>query len=67
MICHVASWPKPINHDIRVELAKSGPERYRNKKGPSQSMFRVIKVGDSEKKAVTCLPAKWFYKTLKND
>jgi len=30
-------------------------------------MFRVIKVGDSEKKVVTCLPAKWFFKTLKND
>jgi len=51
MICHVASWPKPINHDIRVELVKSGPERYRNKQGLFQSMFRVIKVGGSEKKS----------------
>jgi len=23
-------------------------------------MFRVIKVGDSEKKVVSCLSAKWF-------
>ena len=30
---NVASWPKPTNHDIRVELVKARPERYRNK-GP---------------------------------
>jgi len=28
-------------------------------------MFEIIKVGDSEKKVVSCLSAKWFYKTLK--
>jgi len=54
-----------INHIIRVELVKTGPERYRNKYGLFQSMIRVIHVGDSERKAVSCLSAKWFYKTLK--
>jgi len=28
-------------------------------------MIRVIHVGDSERKAVSYLSAKWFYKTLK--
>jgi len=46
MICHVASWPEPINHDISFELVKAGRERYRNKEEPFQSMIRVIKVGD---------------------
>jgi len=48
MICHVASWPEPINHDITVELVKAGRERYQNKEGPFQSMFQVVKVGDTE-------------------
>jgi len=51
---------------ICAELVKAGPERYRNKKGPFQSMFRVTKVGDGEKNVLSCLSAKWFYKTLKN-
>jgi len=33
MICHVAIWPEPINHDINVELVKAGPVRYWNKEG----------------------------------
>jgi len=61
----VASWPEPINHNIRVELVKAGPERHRKKDGLFQSIIRVINVGDSERKAVSCLSAKWFYKTLK--
>ena len=60
MMCHVASWLEPINHGIRVEIVKSGLERYRNKEGPFQSMFRVIKVEDSEKKVVSCLSPKCF-------
>jgi len=60
MMCHVASWLEPINHGIRVELVKAGLESYRNKDGPLQSMFRVIKTGDSEKKVVICLSPKCF-------
>jgi len=60
MMCHVASWLEPINHGIRVEIVKSGLERYRNKEGPFQSMFRVIKVEDSEKQVVSCLSPKCF-------
>jgi len=60
MMCHVARWLEPINHGIRVEIVKSGLERYRNKEGPFQSMFRVIKVGNSEKKVVSCLSPKCF-------
>jgi len=55
-----------MNHDIRVELVKAGPVRYRNKEGPFQSMFRFTQVGDKEKRVVSCLSAKWFDKTLKN-
>jgi len=60
MMCHVASWLEPINHGIRVELVKSGLKRYRNKEGTLQSMFRVIKVGDSEKIVVSCQSPKCF-------
>ena len=47
----VLSWPAPVNHNIRVELVKAGPEKYRNKDGLCQSMIRVINVGDNEKKS----------------
>jgi len=60
MMCHVASWLEPVNHGISVELLKAGLETCRNKEGPLQSMFRVIKVGDSEKKVVSCLSPKCF-------
>ena len=66
MMCHVASWLEPINYGIRVEIVKAGPESCRNKEGPFQSMLRVIKVRDSEKKVVSCMSTKWFYKTLEN-
>jgi len=55
--CTVAGWPESINHDISVEIVKAGSERYRNK-GPFQSMFRVTKVGDREKKVVSCPSGK---------
>ena len=61
----VVNWPEPINHNIRVELVKSGPERFWNIDGLFHSKIRVINVGDSERKAVRYLTAKWFYKTLK--
>jgi len=61
---HVASWLEPINHGIRVELVKSGLERYRDKEGPLQSLFRVIKVGDSEKKVVSYQSRNVFKETL---
>ena len=63
MMCHVASWLEPINHGIRVEIVKSGLERYRNKEGPFQSMFRVIKVEDSEKKSCELPVTEMFSKT----
>jgi len=47
-----------MNHDIRVELVKAVPERYRNKEGPFQLMFRVIKIGYIERKVVSCLSAE---------
>jgi len=59
-MCHVANWLEPINHGISVELVKAGLETCRNKEGPLQSMFRVIKVGDSEEKVVGCLSPKCF-------
>ena len=43
MMCHVASGPEPINHDVKVELVKAGPERCWSKEGSFQSMFRVVK------------------------
>jgi len=61
MMCHVASWLEPINHDIRVELVEAGLERYRIK-GLFQSVFRVIKVGDNEEKVMSCLSPKCFLK-----
>jgi len=59
-MCHVASWLEQRNHGIRVELVKAGLQRYRNKDGPLQSMFRVTKVVDSEKQVVSCLSPKCF-------
>ena len=45
----VASWPEVINHQLRVELVKAGPEKYQNKEGPFASSHRTVKVGDSTK------------------
>jgi len=66
MMCHVAGWLEPITHGIRVEIVKSGLERYRNREGPFQSMFRVIKVEDSEKKVVSCLSPECFQRDAVN-
>jgi len=59
-MCHVVRWLEPINKEIKVELVKAGLETYRNIEGPLKSMFRVIKVGDSEKKVMSCPSTKWF-------
>ena len=43
----VASWPEVINHELRFELVKAGPEKYQNKEGPLASSHRTV--GDSTK------------------
>jgi len=50
---------------ICVELVKLDQKDTGIKKDLSSRCFK-LKVGDSEKKVVSCLSAKWFYKTLKN-
>ena len=62
----VASWPEVINHELRVELVKAGPEKYQNKEGPFSSSHRTVKVGDSTKLERRSFSDNWFYKTLKN-
>ena len=62
----VASWPEVIDHQLKVELVKAGPEKYQNKKGPFASSHRTIKVGDSNKLERRSVSKQWFYKILKN-
>ena len=62
----VASWPEVINHELRVELVKAGPEKYQNEEGPFASSHRTVKVGDSTKLERRSFSENWFYKTLKN-
>ncbi|CAK8688329.1 unnamed protein product [Clavelina lepadiformis] len=62
----VASWPEVIDHHLRVELVKAGPEKYQNKDGPFASSSRIIKVGDSTKLERRSVSKEWFYKILKN-
>ena len=62
----VATWPEVITHYMRVEMVKTGPERYQNKKGPFKPAIRVIKEEDKEKELLNFLSKMRFYKTLKN-
>ena len=62
----VASWPEVIDHQLRVELVKAGPEKYQNKEGPFAFNHRTIKVGDSTKLERRSVSKQWFYKMLKN-
>jgi len=55
-----------VDHSLRVELVKAGPEKYQNKEGSFGSTTRTVKVGDSTKKLRRTLSKEWFYKTLKN-
>jgi len=61
----VVSWPEPVNHNIRVELVKAGPEKYRNKDGLFQSMIRAINVRDNEKTAAVTNSVNCIYIRLK--
>ena len=63
---NVATWPEVLTQNMRVEMIKLGPERFRNKEGPFKPAIRVIKKGDKEKESSSFLSNKWFYKTLKN-
>ena len=40
----VASWPEVIDHQLRVELVKVGPEKYQNKEGPFASITEQLKL-----------------------
>ena len=62
----VATWLELITHNMRVEMVKAGPERYQNKEGPFKPAIRLIKEEDNEKKSLSFLSKKWFYKILKN-
>ena len=62
----VASWPEVIDHQLRVELVKAGPEKYQNKEGPFTSSYRTIKVGDSTKFQRRSVSKQWLCKILKN-
>ena len=62
----VATWPEVLTHNMRVEMIKLGPERFRNKEGPFKPAITVIKEGNKEKESLSFLSKKWFYKTLKN-
>ena len=59
-------WPEVINHELRVELVKAGPEKYQNREDPFASSHRTVKVGDSNKLERKSFSENWFYKTLKN-
>ena len=63
----VASWPEVIDHQLKVELVKAGPQKYQNKKGSFAFNHRAIKVGDSIKPERRSASKQWFYKILKND
>ena len=39
----VASWPEFIDHQLRVELVKAGPEKYQNKEAPFAFNNRTIR------------------------
>ena len=62
----VASWPEIIDHQLRVELVKAGPEKYQNKEGPFASNHRTIEIGDRSKLKRRSVSTEWFYKILKN-
>ena len=62
----VASWPEIIDHQLRVELVKAGPEKYQNKEGPFASSHRTIKIGDTTKLERRSVFKERFYKILKN-
>ena len=62
----MATWPEVITNYMRVEMVKAGPERYQNKEEWFKPAIRVIKEGDKEKKSLSFLSKKRFYKTLKN-
>jgi len=55
-----------IDHSLRVELVKAGPEKYQTKEDPFGGTTKTIKVGDSTKNFRRSLSREWFYKTLKN-
>ena len=60
------TWPEMITHCMRVEMIKTGPERYLNKEGPFKPTIRVFKEGDKGKESFSFLSRKRFYRTLKN-
>ncbi|CAK8685100.1 unnamed protein product [Clavelina lepadiformis] len=65
----VASWPKVIDHHLRVglvRLVKAGPEKYQNKDGPFASSSRINTVGDCTKLELRSVSKEWFYKILEN-
>ena len=41
-ISDAATWPEVITHCMRVEMIKTGPERYLNKEGSFKPAIRAI-------------------------
>ena len=54
----VATWPEVLTHNMRVEMIKLGPERFKNKEGPFKPAIRVIKEGNKEKESLSFLSKK---------